>query len=63
MIDSTKWEQMTDEQKLQMCNAIKEGVNVRAVSKEDWKLMFEFLLDKVQGGFKVGSRWVQGDFV
>lgn len=49
MIDVNKWEQMTDEQKLQMCNSIKEGVNVRTVTKEDWKLVFEFLLDKVQG--------------
>lgn len=49
MIDVTKWEQMTDEQKLQMCKSINEGVNVRAVSKDDWKLMFEYLLAKVQG--------------
>ena len=49
MIDSAKWEQMTDEQKLQMCNSIKDGINVRTVTKEDWKLMFEFLLAKVQG--------------
>lgn len=49
MIDSTKWEQMTDEQKLQMCKSIKEGVNINTVTKTDWKLMFEFLLDKVQG--------------
>ena len=49
MIDSTKWEQMTDEQKLQMCNAIKEGVNVNTITKADWKLMFDFLLDRVQG--------------
>ena len=50
MIDPMKWEQMTDEQKLQMCNAIKEGVNIRTVTKDDWKLMFDFLLNKaVQG--------------
>lgn len=49
MIDSTKWEQMTDEQKLQMCESIKEGINFRNVTKEDWQLIFEFLLDKVQG--------------
>lgn len=47
MIDVMKWEQMTDEQKLQMCKSVKEGVNIRTVSKDDWKLMFEFLLDKV----------------
>ena len=46
MIDPMKWEQMTDEQKLQMCKSIREGVNIRTVTKEDWKLMFEFLLDK-----------------
>ena len=49
MIDSMKWEQMTDEQKLQMCKSVKEGFNTNTVSKADWKLMFEFLLDKVQG--------------
>ena len=49
MIDPMKWEQMTDEQKLQMCKSIKEGANIRTVTKNDWKLMFEFLLDKVQG--------------
>ena len=49
MIDPMKWEQMTDEQKLQLCKAISEGVNIRAVSKDDWKLMFEFLMAKVQG--------------
>ena len=50
MIDSTKWEQMTDEQKLQMCKSINEGVNINTVTKGDWKLMFEFLLDKVVQG-------------
>jgi hypothetical protein len=49
MIDSVKWEQMTDEQKLHMCISVKEGVNVNTITKLDWKLMFEFLLDKVQG--------------
>ena len=47
MIDPGKWEQMSDEQKLQMCKSIKEGVNIRTVSKDDWKLMFEFLLHKI----------------
>ena len=50
MIDSVKWEQMTDEQKLQMCCSIAEGANVNAVSKADWKLMFDFLLSKVVQG-------------
>lgn len=49
MIDLMKWEQMTDEQKLQMCKSIKEGVKVNTITKEDWKLMFEFLMNKVQG--------------
>lgn len=47
MIDSTKWEQMTDEQKLQMCKTVSEGVNVNTITKTDWKLMFEFLLDAI----------------
>jgi hypothetical protein len=49
MIDAEKWGQATDEQKLQMCKSVKESVNVNTVSKTDWKLMFEFLLEKVQG--------------
>lgn len=49
MINAEKWEQMTDEQKLLMCQAIHEGVNTNTVTKGDWKLMFEFLLGKVQG--------------
>lgn len=50
MIDVEKWEQMNDEQKLQLCNSIKDGVSVRSISKDDWKLMFDFLMTKVQGG-------------
>ena len=49
MIDTTKWDSMTDEQKLQMCESVSEGVNVNAITKVDWKLMFDFLLSKVQG--------------
>lgn len=49
MLDKEKWEQMTDEQKLQMCESVSEGVSVNAISKVDWKLMFDFLLNKVQG--------------
>ena len=49
MIDTNKWEQMNDEQKLQMCKSVNEGMNINNVSKVDWKLMFEFLLSKVQG--------------
>ena len=50
MIDPVKWEQMTEEQKLQLCESVKEGVNVNAITKTDWKLMFEFLLVKVVQG-------------
>lgn len=50
MIDPVKWEQMTDEQKLQMCKSINEGVNINTITKVDWKLMFDFLLNKVVQG-------------
>lgn len=60
MIDVMKWEQMTDEQKLQMCKSIREGVNIRTVTKEDWKLMFEFLLDKVHAFNYTSCDKVQG---
>lgn len=49
MIDLEKWEQSTDEQKLQMCKSVKENVNLKTITKNDWQLMFEFLLQKVQG--------------
>jgi hypothetical protein len=49
MIDVEKWNQATDEQKLQMCKSVKESVKVNTVTKDDWNLMFEFLLEKVQG--------------
>lgn len=58
MIDPVKWEQMTDEQKLQMCKSINEGVNVNTITKADWKLMFEFLLDKTVRGVEYGILWV-----
>lgn len=48
MIDKEKWEQSSTEQKMQMCNAIHEGANERAVSKEDFVMMFKFLLEVVQ---------------
>lgn len=50
MIDVEKWEQATDEQKLQMCKSVKETGQSNAVTKSDWKLMFEFLLGMVDSG-------------
>lgn len=49
MINKEKWEQMTDEQKLQLCVTMDSGVNVRNITKDDWYLMFKFLLETVQG--------------
>ena len=49
MIDPNKWNSMTDEQRLQMCKSIDEGININTVSKSDWYIMFKFLLEKVQG--------------
>ena len=48
MIDVEKWKQSDDKQKLKMCQAIAEGANERAISKEDWILMFKFLLSQVK---------------
>lgn len=50
MIDAEKWEQATDEQKLQMCRSVKENIKMDSVTKSDWKLMFEFLLGMVDSG-------------
>ena len=49
MIDVNKWEQATDEQKMKMCESIVDNANEKAISKEDYILMFKFLLKKVQG--------------
>ncbi len=49
MIDVSKWEQSTDEQKLQLCESVVNNANEKAISKEDYILMFKFLLEKVQG--------------
>ena len=49
MIDFKKWEQSTDEQKMQTCKAVSENINVGSITKADWKLMFDFLLEKVRG--------------
>ncbi len=49
MIDKDKWNGGSDEQKMQMCQAISDGANEKAISKEDYILMFRFLLSKVQG--------------
>jgi hypothetical protein len=49
MIDVEKWNQASDEQKLQTCVTIHENVSVKSVTKDDWLLMFKFLIEKVQG--------------
>ena len=49
MIEKEKWEQMTDEQKLHLCESVDNGVNANAVTKIDWEIMFKFLLNKVKG--------------
>lgn len=49
MIDKDKWNSGSDEQKMQMCQAIVDGANEKTISKEDYILMFRFLLSKVQG--------------
>ncbi len=48
MIDVEKWNKADDKQKLQMCESIAEGANERAISKDDWILMFKFLLSQVR---------------
>lgn len=49
MIDGKKWEQMSDEQKLQFCISVDDGMHFMDVTKSDWLLMFEFLLEKARG--------------
>ena len=46
MIDKDKWTAATDKEKMQMCQAISQGANERAISKEDYILMFKFLLEQ-----------------
>jgi len=47
MIDLNKWEQATAEQKLQMCQSVADNANERAISKDDYILMFRFLLSMI----------------
>ena len=57
MIDVNKWEKATNEQKLQMCQSIADNANEKAISKEDYILMFRFLLSQVGlVKFKMNSR-------
>lgn len=49
MIDSEKWKKSTNEQKLQMCQSLAAYANERAISKDDYIMMFKFLLSIVKG--------------
>ena len=50
MIDETAWNQMTDKEKLKLCNWIQKGFGAGYLDEDDWKLLFNFLLNRVQGG-------------
>ena len=47
MIDIEKWNHSTEEQKLQRCQSLADGANEKAISKDDYILMFKYLLSKV----------------
>lgn len=49
MINLNKWDSSDDGQKVQMCESLAGMANEKAISKEDYILMFRFLLSKVQG--------------
>lgn len=49
MIDKDKWTAADDGEKMKMCQAIRQGANERAISKEDYILMFNFLLEQCSG--------------
>ena len=47
MIDKEKWNTMSDDEKMQMCKSLKTGAKVNNITKDDWKLMFDFLMDQL----------------
>lgn len=50
MIDKEKWENSDDAKKLEICNSFKDGANERALSKDDYNIMWSFLLDYINNG-------------
>ena len=49
MIYKEKWTAANEKEKMQICHAVKQGANERAISKEDYILMFNFLLEQCSG--------------
>ena len=48
MIDKEKWEQSDDQQKLSICKTLRDGANERTISKDDYNIMWHFLLDYIE---------------
>lgn len=49
MIDKEKWNTSNDTEKMKMCQAIRQGASEKAISKDDYILMFNFLLEQCSG--------------
>lgn len=48
MIDKEKWDSSSEEQKLQICISLRDCANERTISKEDYNIMWRFLLELVE---------------
>lgn len=48
MIDKEKWEQSDDQQKLAICKTLRDGANENTISKDDYNMMWKFLLDFIE---------------
>ena len=49
MIDPKKWENCTDEMKMQVIKVIRAVMTDNSVTKADNKLITDFLIDKCEG--------------
>lgn len=48
MIDKEKWKQSDDQQKLAICKTLRDGANERTISKDDYNMMWHFLLEYIE---------------
>lgn len=45
MLDNEKWKKADDQQKLAICKTLRDGANENTISKDDYNMMWKFLLD------------------
>lgn len=48
MLDKEKWDQSDNQQKLKICYSLEDGANERTLSKDDYNMMWHFLLNYIK---------------